>query len=86
LPSGFNPFVQSIITILECSMSLQICSDEVIEAVIVAAVGENASARVRYLYRESLRNLVRIAKLEYTAELKRQPLSPLRKPRNATLH
>lgn len=72
-------------------MSLEICSDEVIEAVISAAVGENASARVRYLYRESLRNLVRIAKLEHTAEMKRhqprnQPLSPLRKPRNATLH
>lgn len=65
-------------------MSLEICSDEVIEAVISAAVGENASARMRYLYRESLRNLVRIAKLEHTAELKRQPQS--RKPRNVTLH
>ena len=56
-----HPFEQSFTTVLECGMYLETCSDEVIEAVISAAVGENASARVRYFYRESLRNLVRIA-------------------------
>lgn len=67
-------------------MSMETCSDEVIEAVIRAACGENASARVRYFYRESLRNLVRIAKLERTAELKRQPLLRLRKRYDTMLH
>ncbi len=44
-------------------------SDEFIEAVIRATYGENASPRVYYLYRESLRSLVRLAKIEHASEL-----------------
>lgn len=40
------------------------CTDDVIEALVHASCGESASAHERYLYRESLRNLVRLAKAE----------------------
>ncbi|MFC7516606.1 hypothetical protein ACFQUU_16475 [Herbaspirillum sp. GCM10030257] len=45
-------------------------SDEVIESLISATLGEQAGARERHLYRESLRNLVRLAKAEQVVEIK----------------
>lgn len=45
------------------------CSDDVIEALVLVACGENASDQEKHLYRESLRNLVRLAKSERMQEL-----------------
>jgi hypothetical protein len=45
------------------------CSDDVIEALVLVAFGETASDRAKHIYRESLRNLVRLAKAERTQEM-----------------
>jgi hypothetical protein len=45
-------------------ISLPTCIDEVIEALVYASCGETASAHEKYVYRESLRNLVRLAMAE----------------------
>ena len=45
-------------------------SDDVIEALVHVACGETASVQVKHIYRESLRNLVRLAKAECTQEMK----------------
>jgi hypothetical protein len=39
-------------------------SDEVIEALVMLNCGEHGSSREKFLFRESLRNLVRLAKAE----------------------
>jgi len=49
---------------MDPSLTLPTCTDEVIEALVIAACGETASAHERFVYRESLRNLVRLAKAE----------------------
>jgi hypothetical protein len=46
------------------------CSDDVIEALVLVACGETASVQAKHIYRESLRNLVRLAKAERTQEMK----------------
>lgn len=45
-------------------------TDEVIENLIVATLGEQATARHRHIFRENLRGLVRLAKAEQVAEIK----------------
>lgn len=45
-------------------------SDDVIEALVHVAFGETASVQAKHIYRESLRNLVRLAKAERTQEMK----------------
>lgn len=45
-------------------------SDDLIENLITATLGETASLRQQHLYRESLRSLVRLAKSEQIAEIK----------------
>lgn len=45
-------------------------TDEVIENLIIATLGETASLRQQHLYRENLRSLVRLAKSEQIAEIK----------------
>lgn len=45
-------------------------SDEVIESLISATLGEQAGPRERHLYRESLHSLVRLAKAEQIVEIK----------------
>lgn len=45
-------------------------SDEVIESLICATLGEQAGARERHLFRESLLSLVRLAKAEQVVEIK----------------
>ncbi|KRB70444.1 hypothetical protein [Noviherbaspirillum sp. Root189] len=52
------------------AMKKKFDSDEVIESLISAALGEGAGARERHLYRESLRSLVRLAKAEQVVEIK----------------
>ncbi|HJW56122.1 MAG TPA: hypothetical protein VJ577_12675, partial [Burkholderiaceae bacterium] len=47
---------------------LPLCSDDVIEALVMVACGENGSSQTKHFYRESLRNLVRLAKVEYARE------------------
>jgi hypothetical protein len=44
--------------------------DTVIETLIFATLGENSTAKEKHLLRESLRNLVRIAKAEQVFEMK----------------
>lgn len=51
-------------------MKKKLDTDDVIENLIVATLGEQASARQRHLYRESLRSLVRLAKAEQVVEMK----------------
>ncbi len=56
--------------IMESHMLSSRRSDDVIEALVHVACGETASVQVKHIYRESLRNLVRLAKAESTQELK----------------
>jgi len=46
---------------MDSHISLPTCIDEVIEALVYASCGEAASAHEKYVYRESLRNLIRLA-------------------------
>ncbi len=56
--------------IMESHMLSPHRSDDVIEALVHVACGETASVQVKHIYRESLRNLVRLAKAERTQEMK----------------
>jgi hypothetical protein len=49
---------------MDSRISLPTCIDEVIEALVCASCGEAASEHEKYVYRESLRNLVRLARAE----------------------
>lgn len=51
-------------------MKKKLDSDAVIENLIVATLGEEASVREKHVYRESLRGLVRLAKSEQMLEIK----------------
>jgi hypothetical protein len=52
------------------AMKKKFDSDDVIESLISATLGEQAGPRERHLYRESLRSLVRLAKAEQVVEIK----------------
>ncbi len=52
------------------------CSDDVIEALVMLNCGQHGSAREKHVLRESLRNLVRLAKVE-EAEALRMGIYPL---------
>lgn len=52
------------------------CSDEVIESLVVVKCGLDGSAREKHVFREALRNLVRLAKVE-EAEALRLGVYPL---------
>ena len=45
-------------------------TDDVIENLITATMGEDVTARERHMFRESLRGLVRLAKAEQVVEIK----------------
>lgn len=51
-------------------MKKHLATDEVIEILITATMGETAPARQQFLFRENLRGLVRLAKSEQMAEIK----------------
>lgn len=53
---------------MNSQLLLPLCSDDVIEALVMIACGENGSSQTKHFYRESLRNLVRLAKAEYARE------------------
>jgi hypothetical protein len=52
------------------AMKKKLDTDDVIESLIVATLGEQPNARQRHMYRESLRSLVRLAKAEQVVEIK----------------
>ncbi|MGE5652489.1 hypothetical protein [Noviherbaspirillum sp. UKPF54] len=51
-------------------MKKQLESDQVIDNLIAAMLGEDATLRQKYLFRESLHSLVRLAKSEQIMEIK----------------
>jgi hypothetical protein len=51
-------------------MLVPLHSEDVIEALVIMNCGDSTSAQVRHMYRESLRNLVRLAKAERNVELR----------------
>ena len=51
-------------------MKKSLDTDDVIEKLVAATLGESAPLRQRFIYRESLRGLVRLAKAEQLAEMK----------------
>lgn len=51
-------------------MKKHLHTDDVIENLIAATLGEEASARERHIYRENLLCLVRLAKAEQVVEIK----------------
>ncbi|HYC41432.1 MAG TPA: hypothetical protein VEB70_00420 [Noviherbaspirillum sp.] len=51
-------------------MKKKLDTDDVIENLITATLSEDATARQRHFFRESLRNLVRLAKAEKVVEIK----------------
>ncbi|HEX2529866.1 MAG TPA: hypothetical protein VHK70_00165 [Burkholderiaceae bacterium] len=54
---------------MDTQLPLPLCSDDIVEALVVAACGNSATAQQKHLYRESLRSLVRLAKAEQTQEM-----------------
>lgn len=52
------------------AMKKKLDTDDVIENLVTATVGEDAPARQRHLFRENLRSLVRLAKAEQVMEIK----------------
>ncbi|MGH8807857.1 MAG: hypothetical protein ACREX0_08265 [Noviherbaspirillum sp.] len=52
------------------AMKRKLATDDVIEDLIVATLGADASAREQHIHRESLRGLVRLAKAEQMMEIK----------------
>lgn len=51
-------------------MKKKLDTEDVIENLITATLGEDATARQRFMFRESLRGLVRLAKAEQIVEIK----------------
>lgn len=51
-------------------MKKQLQSDEIIESLVDAMLGEGTDIRQKFLYRETLRSLVRLAKSEQVIEIK----------------
>jgi hypothetical protein len=51
-------------------MKNKLDTNTLIEQLLAAALGEDASAREQHIYRENLRNLVRLAKVEQVMEIK----------------
>jgi hypothetical protein len=51
-------------------MRNELNTDEVINNMVDAVCGQGATARERHMYRETLRNLVRLAKAEQMAEMR----------------
>lgn len=51
-------------------MKKQLDTDQVIENLISATAGEDTTARQQHIFRENLRNLVRLAKAEQVVEIK----------------
>lgn len=51
-------------------MKKRLETDQVIESLIAATLGEDATPRQQYMFRESLRNLVRLAKSEQIMDIK----------------
>jgi hypothetical protein len=51
-------------------MKKKLDTDAVIESLVVATCGEDASARQKHVLRENLRGLVRLAKAEQIADIK----------------
>lgn len=51
-------------------MKKKLDTDDVIENLITATLSEDVDMRQRHLFRENLRNLVRLAKAEQVAEIK----------------
>ena len=45
-------------------------TDQVIESLVTANLGEDATERQKHIYRENLRSLVRLAKSEQVVEIK----------------
>lgn len=61
-------------------------TDEVIEDLIDVSCGEQGSTRERYLYREALRSLVRLAKAEQMYEMRADLRLLLEVPEDVVLH
>lgn len=51
-------------------MKNKLDTNTLIEQLLSATLGEDASAREQHIYRENLRNLVRLAKVEQVMEIK----------------
>jgi len=51
-------------------MKNKLDTNSLIEQLLAATLGEDASAREQHIYRENLRNLVRLAKVEQVLEIK----------------
>lgn len=51
-------------------MKKQLQSDEIIESLVDATLGECTDIRQKFLYKEALRSLVRLAKSEQVIEIK----------------
>jgi hypothetical protein len=72
--------------LMESDMPVLRCSDDVIEALVIVACGEAASDKTKFLYRESLRNLVRLAKAERTREIQLNFTPAVDSQANRVLH
>jgi len=61
-------------------------SADVIEALVIMNCGDSATAQARHFYRESLRNLVRLAKAERNTELRLSLNRMMSTSANCALH
>lgn len=58
-----------LLPIMSSSFPAPVSTDAVIEAIVQSFCGDHSSAQTIYIYRESLRNLVRLAKAEQTRDM-----------------
>lgn len=71
IQSAYFPSVNTPITTTKReAMKKKLDTEDVIENLITATLGEDATARQRFMFRESLRGLVRLAKAEQIVEIK----------------
>jgi hypothetical protein len=64
-----HPFIVAPLPIMDSIHSSPVSTDAVIDAIVQSLCGDQSSAQARYIYRESLRNLVRLARAEHAQEM-----------------
>jgi hypothetical protein len=75
-------FIAVPLPIMDSYPSSPVSTDDLIEAIVQSFCGDQSSAQAKHIYRESLRNLVRLAKVEQAQELQ-TALSHAVRPENA---
>ena len=66
--------------------SSPVSTDDLIEAIVQSFCGDRSSAQARHIYRESLRNLVRLASVEQARDMQGAMNCTMRPANERVLH